>query len=245
MKKIIGTAASALLFAAIAGATPTACPTGTASIYTSTVNSAGGCTEDGLLFSQFNYMPTSTGTAIALPASAVGISPLLNSAGDGLGFQIVGGFAATSGGESDAIFQYEVSALNSSTSLTGISLGFNGTATGTGIANVSENYCAGGTSVPPTTCGGNLQNIRVQSTQGVNSLTASGNLGGVQSVTVSKDIQVNAGTNGTATISSVTNQFQTGAGGSGSSTPEPASLFLIGSGLLGLGAIRKRVVTRT
>ncbi len=244
MHKIGITAASALLFAAMAGATPTACPTGTASDYTSTVNSAGGCTEDGLLFSQFNYMPSATGTALALPASAVGISPLLNSGGDGFGFQIVGGFAATSGGESDAIFQYEVSALSSLTSLTGISLSFNGTATGTGIANVSENYCAGGTSVPPTTCGGSLQNLKVQSTQGASSLTASGSLGNVQSVTVSKDIQVNAGTNGTATISSVTNQFQTGSGVTPSSVPEPATLFLIGSGLFGFGVIRKRASRR-
>jgi hypothetical protein len=137
-----------LSLAGALSATPIACPTGTAQTYTTTVNAAGGCTENGLLFSQFNYIPTSSGTALSLPGSALAISPLLNAAGTGLGFQIAGGFAATPGGVADGIFQYEVSTISNSPSLTGLSLTFNGTSTGTGIAGVSENYCVGGTAVP-------------------------------------------------------------------------------------------------
>src|SRR5579863_5182596 len=214
--------ASSLLFTASLAAAPVTCSVGTAATYTSTVNAAGGCTEDGLLFSNFNYIPTSSGTAVALPASGLAIAPLLNAAGNGFGFQIAGGFAAATGGVADGILQYEVSTLNNSATLDGLSLTFNGTFTGSGVANTSENYCPGGTSVPPTTCSGGLQNIFVQSSQGVNKLSASATYLPVSSITVSKDIQVNGSTvaASSATISSVTNQFQTSTTGT---VPEPAS----------------------
>ena len=54
----------------------------------------------------------------------------------------------------------------------------------------------------------------------------------VTSVSVSKDINVTSGTNGTASISQVINTF---------SSPEPLSFVLLGSGLLGLGLLRKRL----
>ncbi|HEX4751097.1 MAG TPA: PEP-CTERM sorting domain-containing protein [Bryobacteraceae bacterium] len=231
--------ASSLLFAATLAAAPIACSVGTAAAYTGAINSAGGCTEDGLLFSNFNYIPTSSGTAVALPAASLAIAPLSNTSGDGLGFQIVGGFAATTGGVADGVFQYEVSTLNNSATLNGLSLTFNGTFTGSGIANTTENYCPGGTTVPPTTCSGGLQNIFVQSSQGVNKLSASATYLPVSSITVSKDIQVNGSTvaASTATISSVTNQFQTTTTGT---VPEPASLLLLPGGLLVLLFARRK-----
>ena len=53
-------------------------------------------------------------------------------------------------------------------------------------------------------------------------------------VSVSKDINVTSGTNGTASISQVINTFQQ------TGVPEPMSCFLLGGGLLGLGLLRKR-----
>jgi len=229
----------------VANAAPIACPTGTVQDYTTTVNAAGGCFEDGLLFNQFQYLSTSTGTAVALPATAVAVAPLINLTGTGFGFQITGGFAAGPNSVSDGILQYQVTPFNSTALLTTLNVSFNGTTTGSGIAGVSENYCVGGTVVPPGAgCGpGNLRNIFVQTSSGGTNLQSSATFAGVNSLTVSKDIQVNGGTSGTATISSVTNQFQTGQG---STVPEPGVTLLLGSGLIGLAMLgRQRLLTRS
>ena len=223
-----------LLCGVMASAAPIACPTGTVQDYTTTVNAAGGCFQDGLLFNQFQYLSSSAGTAFALPATAIAIAPLINPAGTGFGFQITGGFAAGPGSVSDAILQYQVSTINNQPLLGGLTLSFNGTFTGSGIAGVSENYCPGGTVVPPGAgCGGALSNIFVQNSNGLTMLQSGAVFPGVSSLTVSKDIQVNGGTSGTATISSVTNQFQ--------AIPEPSAFFLLGSGLIVVAVTRRRL----
>ncbi len=223
-----------LLCGVIAGAAPIACPTGTLQDYTTTVNAAGGCFEDGLLFTQFQYLSSSAGTGVALPASAVAVAPLVNAAGTGFGFQISGGFAAGPNSVSDGILQYQVSTINTQPLLSSVNLSFNGTFTGSGIASVSENYCPGGTVVPPGAgCSTGLSNIFVQNSNGVTRLQSAAMFPGVSSLTVSKDIQVNGGTSGTATISSVTNQFQ--------AIPEPSAFLLLGSGLVGVAMVRRRL----
>ena len=226
-----------LLGAGLASAAPMACPTGTLEGYTTAVNAAGGCTEDGLLFSQFQYLSSASGGAVALPATAVAIAPLVNTAGTGFGFQLAAGFAAGANSVSDSVLQYQVSTLDNLPLLSSVSLGFNGTFTGSGIASVSENYCPGGTVVPPSAgCPAGLSNIFVQNSNGIIRLQTSATFAGVNSVTVSKDIQVNGGSSGSATISSVTNQFQ--------AVPESSPFLLLGSGLVGLALLRQRVFLR-
>jgi len=229
-----------LLCGVIARAAPIACPTGTVQDYTTTVNAAGGCFEDGLLFTQFQYLSSSAGSGVALPASSVAVAPLVNAAGTGFGFQLSGGFAAAPNSVSDAILQYQISTINTQPLLSSVNLSFNGTFTGSGIANVSENYCPGGTVVPPGAGCNALSNIFVQTSNGGTMLQSMAVFPGVSSLTVSKNIQVNGGTSGTATISSVTNQFQTQPIPE-EPIPEPSAFLLLGSGLVGVAMVRRRL----
>ncbi len=219
------------LFSAAAAFSPTSahaaaiCSPGTAASYVALGST--GCQEGNLLFNNFAYTPTANPAVLAVPSSAVAITPIPTLLNEGFGFQIASGFAATAPGSfDDAVLQYVISTIDGRTSLTGLSLNTNGTSTGTGLASVSENFCPGGTST--VGCAG-LLNISVQSMGG--SLSQSAIYGSVSRLAVSKDINVSAGADGTATTSLVNNQFS-----NGSPVPEPGTLSLLGLSL-GLGGI--------
>jgi hypothetical protein len=57
----------------------------------------------------------------------------------------------------------------------------------------------------------------------------------VSSISVTKNINVTSGVNGTASIANVSDTF---------SAPEPLSFVLLGSGLLGIALMRRRLHQR-
>ncbi len=174
------------------------------------VLSIGACDLGGLTFSNFSVAPT--------PGSTVLLS-IVGTSGTSLGFQIS---TAYNPGppvvNADTILQYEVSG--------GGIVGVDNTNAGQSGAIIEEKVCTvaftngvctGGTLLADFTTAGNNSNSATFATQ--------------STVYIFKDISQNGPT---AFISSFVNSQEV------ATTPEPASLSMMGLGLLGLGLIGRR-----
>lgn len=182
-------------------------------------------TVNGMVFSNFNYNSTGTGTATAYPATAVGVLGFSN--GPNTGIEFAGGFSVasspTSSGVQDLAITYTVTA-KPGTMITDADLVISGITTGTGVATVSETLTNAVT--------GKVIGSLLVSAGGVQSQEI--NFAGVTSINVLKDIDLNSGTAGSASISIVGQGFSTN-----SSTPEPTSIALLGIGMTGFLAFRR------
>jgi hypothetical protein len=92
--------------------------------------------------------------------------------------------------------------------------------TGTGDATITETL-------------GGITSITTVNTQGTTILSANTNFTPTGSIGVVKDIGVSGGTNGTASISAIQDTFS-------QVVPLPATFVLFGTGLAGLGLVRRR-----
>jgi len=221
-KKVL--AISALLFGAVlvASGAP-ACGPGTYDTYI-----AGGgitCQIGSLVFSNFSFSSSAGVPATAIPATGVTVTPL--NLGAEFGFQFGTGMSVASGFQ-DIIISFVVTG-----NITDLHASFNGSFSGTGTSSDTETFCKNGISLPP------LGSCAVVNQGQYNLTNPPQNLApaplvfnpALTSIAISKDINVTAGANGTATISQVTDTF---------SVPEPMTLSMMGIGLLGLGLMRRR-----
>jgi len=228
MKKILLLAIASFALTGSAFASLTTCPTATYDVYL-VANFT--CTSGALLFSNFTYAGTAAPPGDVILASGIMVTPQTVTGNEG--FQFASGWNVATqppvppGTNSfeDSLIGFEVQGP-----ITDLHLFFNGSFTGTGLTAVTENYCI---NAPLGSCGaGNSGQLKV-----TNPPPAFNDQlffpGQVTSLFVSKDVNVSSGTNGTAHISQVINNF--------SNTPEPMTLMLFGSGLLGLGLFRKRL----
>jgi hypothetical protein len=214
------------LVAVPAHADTTTCPTGALTAYL-----VGGftCSTGTLTFSNFSFAPGGS-----MPtAASVGVTPITTGVD---GFSFNPSLSVNNSGlgpafiaqESDLTIFYTVTG----SSITDLELGFNGAYSGTGSAEVTEQYCLGFASISGCSSGHPAGTIQV--TNPPANYSQSVTFAPVSVLAVSKDIEVqtgsSSGTAGQASISVVSNQY---------SVPESASLTLLGLGLLGL-AVAKR-----
>jgi len=188
------------------------------------------CGIDDKTFSNFSY---STAGSNPLPASSITVNPINTPFNPGFLFNAPWGVQA--GQTQDSLIGFTVNVNPGGNLINDLSLYMLGAGIlGTGQVSVAETYCAGDTFADLCAHGteGSLLTIL---NSGTSILTAHATFGPVSVVDVVKDITLLGGSDGSAAlVSGVGNQF--------SEVPEPGSLVLFGSGIVGLAGMLRRYV---
>lgn len=208
-------------------ASSTTCPSGTYDLYLVPNFS---CQTGDLIFSGFGYMGTGNPSEIIIPASSVNIKPITQTGEEGFQFASGWSVGTQTGGMSSFQNSLITFVVNDALGLGDLILGFNGNFTGTGMTSTAENFCLNATSVSgcPAASSGSL-NVTNPPPFFDGKLL----VGSVTSIAISENINVMSGASGTAAASQVINEF--------SGIPEPLTAVLWGSGLIGIGLMRRRM----
>ena len=135
----------------------------------------------------------------------------------------------------DVELPFEVKCI-SGNCISSIFMSITGTTTNAATNVLTESYCLGGVAPPPTApcIGGPAITQDILTVSGSSTgQTRTDTFSGVSQLSMTKDIQ-GIGNTGTATITQVQDLFNV------VSTPEPSTVLLLGSALLGLALLSKR-----
>jgi hypothetical protein len=219
MKKILRNIAFAVVAACLTSSmamAATTCATGGYNLYL-----GASCVTNNLTFSNFGFQATASGGAVTPTAASVAVLPIDQLGNEG--FQFNPGFNVTGGGSEDVALSFTVTAAPG-TLIDDLSIGFNGSVTGNGSPLFSEKYCTGGFN---TGC-------QIFTVSNPGSLDQHITITPTTKLWITKDFGATSN-EGSASISQVANQYS-----NTSAVPEPASLSMMGFGLLGLGLIGRR-----
>ena len=228
MKKVALTLAVVLATAVIALAGN--CPTTT---YDQYLGSGFSCSINDQTYQDFAYTGTSNPPGFQIQAAGIGVTPITTPGDPGLQWSAGWGVGTGLGVLSqDSLFQFAVTSTNPMTdlSLSIAGVGFQGT----GSVNVDETACLG--AMLPSCSGGTIVTLSVFANSQGQQLFDQVNFAGVNLIDVSKDLLVQAGTNGSAEVSAVTDQFSEGSG----TVPEPGTFGMLGAGILAVAGIARR-----
>ena len=211
-------------------ASSTTCPSGTYELYLVPNFS---CQTGNLIFSNFAYLGTGNPTEVIIPAGSINTQPITQDGEEGFQFASGWSVGTQAGGMSSFQNSMITYVVTSDLGITDLVLGFNGSFSGTGTTSTAENFCLNATSTSgcPAANSGSL-NVTNPPPFFDSKLL----VGGVTSVAILENINVTSGTNGTAAASQVINEF--------SGIPEPLTAVLLGTGLIGIGFMRRRMMRR-
>ncbi len=228
MKKVALLLAVVLATAALAFAGN--CPTTT---YDQYLTSGFSCDINDQTYQDFAYTGTSNPPGFQIQAAGIGVTPITTPGDPGLQWSAGWGVGTGLGVlTQDSLFQF---AVTSSNPMTDLSLSIAGVGfQGTGSVNVDETACLG--AMLPACTGGTVVSLSVFANSGGQQLFDQVNFAGVNLISVSKDLLVQAGTNGSAEVSAVTDQFSEGSG----TVPEPGTLSMLGAGVLAIAGFARR-----
>ena len=192
-----------------------------------------GCVIDDKVFANFTYTSLALGGAKVPAASEITVTPIEAALDPGLLFEanwiamsIPEGVASTIG--------YSVSVLPGGNLIKDASLTLRGSSVDAAgeVVEVVEGLCLGAAFTMVFTCGTTEVFLNASDTLLSRKLRDSISFPPIDVVGVFKEILLNAAAFDTAKLAGVTNQF--------SEVSEPASLLLLGSGLVGLAAVAWR-----